>query len=480
MRHLKSWSSNNKHNVTSNVEDTIELEKLTEEKPLGPSNKQKKQLGVSSEQKQQLGVLSEQNKDIGESWVPLKYFGSKSDVSARYLENMVAHEGSPIQFLMSPYDYVNSLCPSSSNENNKTKGPSRRFLLSLPLEDRYKTWLLEGPPVHRFDALKHLAPSDSIEDVLGVLQKLAQLVQGLWVPKSSVLYGRDGGVEALARDYILLLFSKNPVINNAQLPSQPQLGKAMKGILNVLAVERPAFNDWKFKEPQDMSFIKLHSNIVKEQEQAWERLEKAITDHVFGGRSRPGMKNSLKPNSDDRPVTLKNSNKVASRKFNGTPSRMPMSDETREALPKALQKLLQTYKVCSFQQICQRLREMAVSESARPKGVAREAIAAANGVDAPPEELLTIISQVAINIHDVFVLKSSLDHPQYDELRKVVIDLFIAEGRNAKLKKAAIVEAAKMRLNREITPNEYQKVLSELCVSQGSAWVLKSGDGNPK
>ncbi|GFY86362.1 hypothetical protein Acr_05g0000010, partial [Actinidia rufa] len=112
-----------------------------------------------------------------------------------------------------------------------------------------------------------------------------------------------------------------------------------------------------------------------------------------------------------------------------------------------------------FQQICQRLREMAVSESNRPKGVAGEAKAAALGVDAPQEELLEIISQVATDIHGFYVSKSSFDHPQYDPLRKIVIDLLIAEGPNAKLKKAAISEAAKLQLNRDITPNEYQKWL---------------------
>ena len=77
----------------------------------------------------------------------------------------------------------------------------------------------------------------------------------------------------------------------------------------------------------------------------------------------------------------------------------------------------------SFQQICQRLREMAVSESNRPKGVAGEAKAAALGVDAPQEELLEIISQVATDIHGFYVSKSSFDHPQYDPLRLSVIPL---------------------------------------------------------
>ncbi|CAL5324776.1 unnamed protein product [Camellia sinensis] len=470
MEHLKSGGSKKKNSGTSNPDVTIKSEDLQDEKSAGPSKKQNKLPATSNEH----------NNDLGEGWVALKYHPSKSDFSVRYLEKMAVDEGSPIHFSMSPYDYVSSLCPGAFNGNIKPKGPPKRFLLSLPLEERFKTWLREGPPANRFDTIKHLAPTDSIEDVLGVLQKLAHLVQGLWVPKTALFEGNHG-VEGLARDYILLLFSKNPAISYEQINVARSLGKAIKGVLNVLAIERPSLKDWKFKELPDTSFMKLHPNIVKEQEQAWGRVEKSITESIFGSRKGPiGLKNSAKPDMANRPGTSKNPSKVTARSANGAVSRTPMSIETREALPKALQKLFQTHKVCSFQQICQRLREMALSESTRPKGVPKDAIAAAKGFDTPQEELLEIIGQVATNIHGVYVSKSSSDHPQYDPLRKVVIDLLIAEGPNAKLKKASIVEAAKMQLNRDITPNEYQKVLNELCISQGSAWVLKRGDGNPK
>ncbi|KAA8531839.1 hypothetical protein F0562_006443 [Nyssa sinensis] len=139
------------------------------------------------------------------------------------------------------------------------------------------------------------------------------------------------------------------------------------------------------------------------------------------------------------------------------------------------------------QQICQRLREMAVSESTRPKGVSREAVAAVNGVDAHQEKLLEIINQVAINIHGVFVPKSSSDHPQYDELRKIVINPLIAEGPNAKLKKASVIEAARLQLKRDITPNDYQKGLYsvvgaqlaiEIVAKENAVTIVDHGNGS--
>ncbi|KAG5555537.1 hypothetical protein RHGRI_006248 [Rhododendron griersonianum] len=504
MEHLKSDGSKKK-SVTCNVEATIKLEDPKDEKSAGPSKKVNKLPGT----------MNGRNDDLEESWMALKYHSSKSDYSIRCLRKMEVEESAPIQFSMSPYDfdtdmceffllvyqagvreyvlkydYVSSLCPGAFNDNIKSQGPSTRFLRSLPLEERFKIWFREGPPANRLQTLKkHLAPDDSIEDVLGVLQKLAHLVQGLWIPKTPLLL--EGGVEGLARDYFLLLFSKNPVISYEQVKAVGSRGQplkdAIKGVLSILAVERPDLHGWKFKELPDVSsenessdemFVKLYSDVVKEQEKAWERAEKPLTESIFVG-GRGGLKNSSKPDTANRVGTSKVQSKGAAKSSNGAVSRTPMSNETREALPKVLQKLFQTHSVCSFQLICQRLREMAISESTRPKGVAREVKAAAIALDAPQEELLELIGQVAINIHGVYVSRSSID-PQYDPLRKIVIDLLIAEGPNAKLKRAAIVEAAKMQLNQDISPNAYQKVLNELCVSQGSAWVLKRGDGNPK
>ncbi|KAM7515987.1 hypothetical protein LguiA_005570 [Lonicera macranthoides] len=189
-----------------------------------------------------------------------------------------------------------------------------------------------------------------------------------------------------------------------------------------------------------------------------------------GERRMPGY---YEGNGDD--TKSQNCDKVAP---NGAPSRPGLSSmhyETRQALPKALGIIFQAHKVCSFEHVCHRLKEIAIVEAIRPKEKrCTDLIIAAGGVHFR-EELLEIINQVAINIHGIFVSKSSTDYPQFNGLRRIVIDLLKAEH-NAKLDKAAVIEAAKMQLNREITNTEFQKVISELCTLQGSAWVLKSGD----
>uniref|UniRef100_A0A6N2LD37 DNA-directed RNA polymerase III subunit RPC5 n=1 Tax=Salix viminalis TaxID=40686 RepID=A0A6N2LD37_SALVM len=436
MDYLSSGSSKGKKNATSG-------EDSNEGKPSSLPKKQSKQMSSGNEQKP----------DVEESWIPLKYHGSKSDLSSRYLQNMVAQESSNIEFAMSPYDYMSSLCPVITNNNIKLNGPSRRVLLSLPLEERIKRLFLEGPPIHRFAALRHLIPDDSIEDLLTVLQEFGQLVQGLWVPKTSLLFPSpkpNEKVKLAARDYILLLFSKSLVVTPSQLnvPMKPLL---LKSFLNIFAVERPSFKDWKFKENMDTQFVELYSDIVRKQEQAWEVIGKNIS------------------------VAFDRAGKSVS-KIVITKPKKTMTDETREALRKALPKVLQTHKVCSFEMICQGLRQLAISQSTLPKADPRILVAAASGAEAPPEELQEVISEVATNIHGFYVLKSSPEHPDFDPLRKVVIGLFLARGPNANIKKSEVQAAARHELKREPSNSEYIKVMTDLCESKGSAWVLKSGD----
>nr|XP_043632139.1 DNA-directed RNA polymerase III subunit RPC5-like [Erigeron canadensis]XP_043632140.1 DNA-directed RNA polymerase III subunit RPC5-like [Erigeron canadensis]XP_043632141.1 DNA-directed RNA polymerase III subunit RPC5-like [Erigeron canadensis] len=426
--------------------------------------KDEKTIKQSKKQRKLPGVENEQNEDTKE-WMPLNYHGAMSQLSRGYMEDMIAQQASPIQFPMNQLDYIDSLCHVTSDKL-KSKGPSRSSLLKLPLEERYKICLLEGPPVHRFQALKHLSPDHCDEYIFTVLQKHAHLVQGLWVAKSKLKLGTDTGEKVLLRNYALLQFSKTPVFHERQLPTKRK--ETMTGILDEFAARRDLCRDWKFKELTDDSFIKEYPEIVEEQQKIWDLAEPQIMEALFRTSSKLsiGVKSSSSDNS-----TIE----VALRTTNVASSRTEMLDETREALPKALQKVFQAYKVCSLNQIRQRLRDMAVSENTHRKGT-REARASAAAADAPLEELLKTLNQVAVDIHGSFVSRSSPDHPQYDEFRKVVIDLFLAEGRSAKLKKASIHAAANVKLKRDITTSEYQKVLNELCVSQRSAWVLKSGD----
>lgn len=398
-------------------------------------------------------LKSENVEDLGEKddWIRLKYSCARSDASSRYLNKMMMEERDEIRFLMSTGEYVESFCPRMPN---KQLGPLRSELLKLPLEDRFKTWICEAGPVHRYNALKYLATSESDEDVLVLIKKLCCLVQGLWVAKSSLL--KLEGVEALVRDYALYLFSKNHKISFSDIPKKMKLKSAMEDVLKVFAVRRPDLKDWKFKEPKDVTFVRKHPDIVDEQDQAWEARGEKLYIQIYG-------KDPPKVDINTTRIAPKaNANRsVQETSIQPMPVKTVISDKTREVLLKAIEKVLHTHKVCHFQRLGQLLRD--TSLEAPP----------------PPErELKEILKEVAIDIHGVFVSKTSPDH-SYDGLRRTVIDLLIVEGPNAKLRKAAIIEAGKIRLKRPDIPTiEYNKVMQELCVSRGSVWTLKSGDAD--
>ncbi|KAF7828831.1 DNA-directed RNA polymerase III subunit RPC5 [Senna tora] len=468
LEHLNSGGSKRKTNVSTSSNATVKTEDSAEEKSVSSSKKQNKQVDSS------IGLKS----DGDEHWIPLKYHSSKSDISCRYLQQMVAQETSPINFTMTPYDYVTSLCPGVSN-SILSKGPSRRYLLSLPPEERLKKLLVEGSPLHRFSAIKHFAPEYSEEELLGFLQQHALLVQGLWAPKGPLLYPQ-GGVESLARDFALLMFSKNLKVQLSHVNIRPELSKHIKNFLNIFGEEKienwkssvQPIVYWKFRENPDESFIKHYPNIAAKYKGIWEGMEERVYSAVYkAGRGEPG-KNAV-------PKHIQNSKlgqSVTSDKRTSVggipPGRMTMTNDTRQALPIALKKLFQTHSVCSFQTICHGLREMALSKSMLSKSDAKIVRDAALGLDAPPEELQAVISEIACNIHGFYVLKSSQDDP----FRDVVIDMLRGSGPNAKLRKAEIVEAARRKLKREVTNNEYNKVMGELCVSRGSVWILKTDD----
>ncbi|KAK7246400.1 hypothetical protein RIF29_41268 [Crotalaria pallida] len=467
LQHLNSGGSKKKNVVPSGANATVKIEGSIEENSAAKSKKQNTKAESSTEPKS----------DGDECWVPLKYHSCKSDISSRCLQQMVAQENSPINFTMSPYDYVSTLCPGVS-DNSLPKGPSKRSLLLLPVEERLKKLLIEGRPLHRFNAIKHFAPEYSEEELLGFLQEHAILLQGLWTIKSPLLHLQ--GVEILARDHALILYSKKKTVYSSDVNVGGALGKYIKNYLKIFGSERsdplksgarPAIY-WKFIEPPDNSFKKQYPYIAEKQEELLKVMEQRISDGNTAGKRKLGK--NVAVDDSNKLVKSANSDQLATSVGGVPPGKMTMSNDTKHALPIALKKLFQNHKVCSFQMICQGLREMAVSKSTLSKTDSKIVVDAARSLDGPPEELKTVINEIAYHIHGSYVLKSSEDEP----FRDVVINLFRGSGPNAKLKRAEIVEAARRKLSREVTNTEYHKVMSELCVSKGSFWVLRSSDGS--
>ncbi|KAM1091000.1 hypothetical protein ACFX19_018751 [Malus domestica] len=401
------------------------------------------------------------------------YIIYRSDFSARYLWKMVVQESSHIEFTMSPHDYVDSLCPKTC------KGSSRRSLLSLPLEERIKKLIVEEPVACRFgDLKKYVAPDHTTEELLDVLQKHAQLLlsSGLWVPKTLLLYpnkddkgldikhiaNKDHKDRQTARNYVLNLFRKNPVIRNSHLDLQEGIKIHVYDSLRILAVPRPSTQDWKFKEQPDMSFMELYPDIVKTQEQNWERMEEKLRIAVKSNTDCYLKSASMTTTPGKSLNSAKGTAEGASEVHTGGRT---MSDETRAALQEAIKEAsCSTHQV--FQLIRRGLSDLAVRTSTLPKVDPRskKVTAAQYGVQAPQLELQRSLKHM--------MLCTFTGDLTYWMMLFCACSLV-----NAKLKRSEVSEATKISLGKEFTANKFSKVINEFCVSSGSSWVLKKGHG---
>lgn len=139
------------------------------------------------------------------------------------------------------------------------------------------------------------------------------------------------------------------MVNSSQINVPKSLRDKVKHFLNLFGVERPAFKDWKFKEKTDRSFLNNYLDIVQKQEKVWRSVEEGITNSFRGSVKSVPQANAAtgKPELVPKPEKQVSHDKATTKSSNAALNRKStMSDETREALPKALQKLFQNHKVC--------------------------------------------------------------------------------------------------------------------------------------
>ena len=108
-----------------------------------------------------------------------------------------------------------------------------------------------------------------------ILPVYADLVRGLWVCKSSLLY--DDG-HASKRDRIVLEFARKESIPTKYVDKLFSEERTRNMILNPLGKRREKLKDYKFIVAADSSFIKRYPRIVKEQENAWSVREATMSD----------------------------------------------------------------------------------------------------------------------------------------------------------------------------------------------------------
>ncbi|TKW09555.1 hypothetical protein SEVIR_6G110200v4 [Setaria viridis] len=407
---------------------------------------------------------SKDHAEDSEPWISLTYQPTGSNISTKYHDKMISNEGGPIDFTMRNSDYVMSLCPGASTSSRHiNKCQAIREMLLLPLEERLKKWFTEVSEVNQFDALKHLAPTYSEEEILKVLPEYAYLVRGLWVCKSSLLF--DDGY-ASKRDRVLLEFTKMESIPSDTLDAWIRLDDPKrKRILFPLCKRRGILKDYKFISA-DLSFLKRYPHIVNEQECAWSAREMILHESPKMCSTVPRKgKNSTRPN-----VASKGPHPNTSKGRDGP------AQGSDDLVQSVLGTVFTANKVRSMQAVVRDLRQLAAKYASNRKDVSKfQALsdAAKYCASLPHDKLKSSILLVAVDVHDVFVAK----HENKLALRNVLILLFRKKEPNATLTKQEILAAAAKIIKREVTDREYHQVVTEICIStEDGHLVLKNGD----
>uniref|UniRef100_A0A0E0AT20 DNA-directed RNA polymerase III subunit RPC5 n=1 Tax=Oryza glumipatula TaxID=40148 RepID=A0A0E0AT20_9ORYZ len=369
---------------------------------------------------------SEDSKDYteeSEPWISLTYQQAGSNVARKYHAEMVSDDGGPIDFTMSTSDYVMSLCPGgSTNSRDKNKSHAIREMLKLPLEERLKKWFTEVSQVNRFDALMHLAPLYSEDDVLKVLPVYADLVRGLWVCKSSLLF--DDGY-AWKRDRILLEFRK-----------------------------------------KDSIPLKDIHRIIKEQDHAWSVRETTMREsqETSSNTEARKTKNTTKSNIPSKGPDP-NMNKARDGPVQGN----------ENLVHSVLDTIFTANKVRSIQAIRRDLRQLAAKyASDRKDGPKLQALsnAATNCASFPLVDLQKSLNQVAVPVHGVYVAKPAKPNSP----RNILIKLFRDKDPDSKLTKQEILDCAANHLKKGLNEKDYHQAVTEVCIlTEDGHLVLKNG-----
>ncbi|KAJ4754987.1 DNA-directed RNA polymerase III subunit RPC5 [Rhynchospora pubera] len=431
-------------------------------------------------------VDSAQTENEDESWLPLEFLPEGSLLSEEYHKRMITTEHIKIQFGMTQSDYVGALCPGESISRRETKEAIIRELRKLPLEERLKKWFTEVSQLNRFDFIEYLlAPAVPVQEVLQQVQMLADLVRGVWVTKTALLYE---GYEAVVRDYILLQFTKGNSIPYEKLRAnlgRDVLGnKDLRPLLANLITSKPKDEKVKFKGSPDPTFSKrywndMHADVVRRMEKAWSAREESILERV-----RELNKNGF--SGTKRLVFLKEDkeNKVAENGLGQGDGRTAISanklivtPETQKHLVEALNKIFSEQKVRTIRSVVRDLRELAKRLSALPKTSDKNKHlieGALCGASAAQTELQNIVKKVAVHIYGVYVMKA----PKKEHLRNVLFLLFLeAKKPKAVLRKEEVMQRGQALFRREISESEYTQVVEEICITTDDGGLMLRAGG---
>ncbi|KAK4874932.1 hypothetical protein RN001_014292 [Aquatica leii] len=183
-------------------------------------------------------------------------------------------------------------------------------LRALPLFEQCKL-LLQDAKIMTFQQLmmvlvgcEGLTP----DSLLKTLPLVAVLVRGNWIVKSDILFPNNtfsaiSGVPAelmcRARDYILILFTKNQYVERRKVSSVIKVpSEEIKEIFIGISKLRNN-KGWELALPVDIEFINKYPDVVQKQSSIWETREQQLSDFFKDNASKDKKRRKSKSVSED-------------------------------------------------------------------------------------------------------------------------------------------------------------------------------------
>ncbi|KAF0302356.1 DNA-directed RNA polymerase III subunit RPC5 [Amphibalanus amphitrite] len=198
--------------------------------------------------------------------------------------------------------YRHRLLPEPEPEDATSSGSrdelrmALRALRTLPLADQIRALMIRLK-ISQFSSLLPLLPrATPAADVARVLQQNAQLVRGLWVVRSDVLYpkgsqaprtGVSGELLARARDWMLYQFTQKSFLSRSELAEATRLPNDDVTELLQQVAELVADRGWRLRLKPDPQHERSYPEIAQRQHMLWEakhqQLMKAFKEGGAGG-----------------------------------------------------------------------------------------------------------------------------------------------------------------------------------------------------
>jgi len=337
-------------------------------------------------------------------------------------------------------------------------GLSKAQLESLPLAQRVHALFARGQrTVLRFARVMHFAPAGSDpEEVLAALAGVAHLVQGCWVACSALRCGGDARRERV-RDHALLHFARAREMRAdafgrgpppAPPPGELGLERLRREVLAELAAASPgrggakgagaesdsvkdrASGGWVFCEATDHEFIARYPELVRRENERWRALAPWLEADADAAAS-------LAP----------------------PPPPPGITESAANAARALILPTMAAEGVVRLSSVRARLERSGDPELA-PLSLLRE------------PELLGALGANVVSVDGACALRATGDEA-VDPFRDFLLKLL--RRRSRAVRRTDVMEGAAAALGVAPSNAVYMRCLSDLCVSRGSTWVMKTG-----